>query len=263
MLSRRGHIPDDHTPNLWVPVSKLIGATPAPAPMESPGLVMWADRIESQPGNSCVGHGIAGAIYAKEGAENAAAGEPNRPRAFPAPLGIYYVARKKGGYEANDDGCQARLAYEGLVDYGYCAIEDWPSVEANIRKQPPAETFRLGADNRFIQFYRIINEGGAGVEDIRQALSKQNPITFALQVDLSFESLKDGVWNGPTGAIAGGHYVWGVEYNFEYVTIANSWDRNWGVNGFGKVSWAALANPGVTSDRYAITLAATPYRVAA
>ena len=263
MRSRRGHIPDDHAPDKWVPVSRLIGAAPMPAPMESPGLVMWADRIESQPGNSCVGHAIAGAIYAKEGAEDTVAGEPNRARAFPAPLGIYYLARKKGGYPQDDNGCQPRLAFEGLTDYGYCAIEDWPSVEVNILKQPPAEDFRLAADNRFVQYYRVVNDGGAACEDIRQALSKQNPVTLALQIDLSFENLKDGIWAGPTGAIAGGHYIWAVEYNFEYVTIANSWGHSWGVNGFGKVAWSAIADAAISSDRYAITMAATPFREAA
>jgi hypothetical protein len=258
-----GHIPDDHTPERWTPLEALVGAAPAPAPPESPGLVAWADRVENQPGCSCVGHGIAGGIYAKEGAANAAAGQPGRVRVFPAPLPIYYNARAKGGYPKIDKGCQPLLAFEGLTDYGYCAIEDWPSNDNNILRQPGAEVYRRGADQRVIQYYRIVNDGEEACEDVRQAVSKENPVTLALQVDLSFEKLKDAVWTGPQGKIVGGHYVWVVEYNVEYVTICNSWSRNWGMSGFGKVSWRAIANAAVTRDRYAITFAPTPAREAA
>lgn len=263
-MYRLGHIPDDYAPDKWVPIEKLIGAAPAPAPTESPGLIMWADRIESQPGSSCVGHAIAGAAYAKEGADNSAAGMPDRPRVFPAPLSIYYNACAKGGYPKRDAGCQPRLAYEGLTDYGYCAIEDWPSIDANLSRQPPASSYRAAADQRYIQYFRIVNDGAQACEDMRQALSKTNPspVTLAFQVDESFRQLGSGIWTGPKGPILGGHYLWAVEYNFEYVTFANSWGRSYGVNGFGKVAWSAIADPKVTNDRYAITYAPTPMRAA-
>lgn len=263
MLHPLGHIPDAHEPDKWTPISQLIGAAPMPAPMESPGLIMWADRVEYQPGSSCVGHGIAGGIYAKQGAANARAGQPDRPRIFPAPLGIYYNARAKGGYPTEDAGSQPFLAYQGLSDYGYCAIEDWPSNDNNITKQLPAEAYRLAADQRVIQYYRIINDGEQACEEIRQAISQENPVTLALQVDLSFQQLSGGVWNGPQGAILGGHYVWAVEYNFEYITICNSWGRGWGANGFGKLAWSVIANRRITSDPFAITFAPTPVPEAA
>lgn len=263
MLTHLGHIPDDIEPEKWVPISELVGALPMPAPMESPGLALYADRVEQQPGQSCVGHGIAGACYAKEGSFNAKQGQPNRPRVYPSPLGIYYNARAKGGYANLDIGCKAFNAYQGLTDYGYCAIEDWPSNDNNILVQPPADAYRLGADQRVIQYYRIFNDGEAACEDVRLAVSQENPVTLAFNVDLSFEKLTDQVWNGPQGNVVGGHYVWVVEYNFEYVTICNSWGRNWGVNGFGKVAWSAIADPRITRDRFAITFAPEPVREAA
>lgn len=258
-----GYIPDDYAPDKWTPMAKLVGAAPEAAPSESPGLVMWADRVESQPGSSCVGHGIAGALYARQGAENTARGEPNRPRVFPSPLAIYYNARLKGGYANRDIGSQPYLAFEGLSDYGYCAIENWPSNETNIFEQPPVEAYRLAADQRLVQYYRIVQEGEPAGEDVKLALSKQYPVVLALQLDAAFQDLTGGIWKGPKGKIIGGHYVWAVEYNWEYVVICNSWGRNWGLNGFGRVAWSAIRDPNITSDRYGVTFAPAPVREAA
>jgi len=258
-----GHITDDYAPDKWTSMVALVGAEPEPAPAASPGLIMWADRIEHQPGGTCVGHAIAGGIYLKQGAANAALGQPTRVREFPSPLAITYNARVKGGYPERDVGCQPRLAFEGLTDYGYCAIENWISTDENICKQPSAEAYRLAVDQRAIQYYRVLNEGQAACEDVRQGISRENPVVIALTLNAAFQDLTDAIWKGPSGTIIGSHYVLGVEYTPDYLVILNSWGRNWGVNGFGKVAWSAIGDPSVTRDRYAITFAPAPVREAA
>lgn len=48
-----------------------------------------------------------------------------------------------------------------------------------------------------------------------------------------------GVYQYITGEIDGGHavkvIVWGVENNTDYWLVANSWNSDWGDNGFFKI----------------------------
>lgn len=59
-------------------------------------------------------------------------------------------------------------------------------------------------------------------------------------------SYKSGVYHHTTGYLEGGHAVkllgWGNEGGKDYWLCANSWNTNWGINGFFKIDIADTAS---------------------
>jgi cathepsin B len=65
------------------------------------------------------------------------------------------------------------------------------------------------------------------------------PVEAAFTVFEDFLLYKTGVYKHITGSALGGHAVklmgWGVENGTKYWLLANSWNTDWGDNGFFKI----------------------------
>ncbi|KAH9514130.1 hypothetical protein Btru_030358 [Bulinus truncatus] len=79
----------------------------------------------------------------------------------------------------------------------------------------------------------------SGEEDIMQELIQKGPIEGAFTVYSDFLSYKSGVYQHTSGQELGGHAVkiigYGVEDGTKYWLVANSWNPDWGDNGFFKI----------------------------
>lgn len=77
------------------------------------------------------------------------------------------------------------------------------------------------------------------VEQIQTEIMTNGPVEAAFTVYADFPSYKSGVYSHTTGAPLGGHAVkilgWGVENNTPYWLVANSWNEDWGLQGFFKI----------------------------
>jgi len=77
------------------------------------------------------------------------------------------------------------------------------------------------------------------VADIQNEIMKHGPIEVAFTVYQDFLTYKSGVYKHTTGSQLGGHAVkmigWGVDSGVAYWTIANSWNEDWGDQGFFKI----------------------------
>lgn len=65
------------------------------------------------------------------------------------------------------------------------------------------------------------------------------PVEAAFTVYADFPTYKSGVYQHKTGSALGGHAIkvvgWGVEDGVDYWKVANSWNEDWGAEGFFKI----------------------------
>ncbi|XP_065584830.1 cathepsin B-like isoform X4 [Artemia franciscana] len=77
------------------------------------------------------------------------------------------------------------------------------------------------------------------VEDIQREIMTNGPVEGALTVYEDFINYKSGVYQHVVGKALGGHAIrilgWGVEEGTPYWLIANSWNSDWGDNGYVKL----------------------------
>ena len=78
-----------------------------------------------------------------------------------------------------------------------------------------------------------------GEEDMKKHIMEEGPITAAFNVFADFPSYKSGVYQHVTGQLLGGHAIkilgWGEENGVKYWLVANSWNTDWGNNGYFKI----------------------------
>lgn len=77
------------------------------------------------------------------------------------------------------------------------------------------------------------------VAKIQTEIMTHGPVEAAFTVYNDFLAYKSGVYHHTTGSALGGHAIkivgWGVESGTPYWLVANSWNEDWGDNGFFKI----------------------------
>ncbi|XP_076812619.1 cathepsin B-like [Clavelina lepadiformis] len=80
---------------------------------------------------------------------------------------------------------------------------------------------------------------GSEVSQIQKEIMTHGPVEGAFTVYADFPTYKSGVYQHVTGSVLGGHAIkilgWGVEKGTPYWLVANSWNSDWGQNGFFKI----------------------------
>jgi cathepsin B len=81
--------------------------------------------------------------------------------------------------------------------------------------------------------------GVSGVQNIMTEIQNNGPVEAAFSVYQDFLTYKSGVYQHSTGQMLGGHAVkilgWGTEGGRDYWLVANSWNEDWGDQGFFKI----------------------------
>lgn len=79
----------------------------------------------------------------------------------------------------------------------------------------------------------------ANEKAIMNEIYKNGPVEGAFIVYEDFPTYKSGVYSHHTGSALGGHAIrvlgWGEENGEKYWLCGNSWNTDWGNNGFFKV----------------------------
>jgi len=80
---------------------------------------------------------------------------------------------------------------------------------------------------------------GSTTDEIQQEIFDNGPVEAAFYVYEDFLTYKTGVYSHQSGSMLGGHAVkvlgWGHEDSTPYWLVANSWNNDWGDNGYFKI----------------------------
>jgi len=145
----------------------------------------------------------------------------------------------EGGYPsaAWDFWDQTGLVSETVYPYAF------PSCEHHINgSKPPCGSVQPTPDCNQQLLKNPKNQGkssysiSSSVEKIQTEIMTNGPVEVAFSVYADFLTYKSGVYHHTSGSMLGGHAVkmlgWGVDNGTPYWLVANSWNPDWGNQGY-------------------------------
>lgn len=164
---------------------------------------------------------------------------------FPKAAWDYFVHQgvPSGGLYGDSSTCQPYSMkpcdHHTIGKYGPCpaGIEDTPKCRSKCDYDSTVSTSlkEEATTNKFSESYYI----GSHVSQIQKEIMTNGPVEAAFTVYADFESYTSGVYQHKTGSQLGGHAVkilgWGVEDETPYWLVANSWNEDWGEDGFFRI----------------------------
>lgn len=160
---------------------------------------------------------------------------------FPGAAWSYWVHKGlvSGGPYGSGQGCRPYeiAPCEHHVNGTRPSCEGEGGSTPKCRKQCQASYNKKYEDDR--HFGKSSYSVNRDEKRIRQEIFKNGPVEGAFTVYEDLLSYKQGVYQHVQGKALGGHAIrilgWGVENNTPYWLIANSWNTDWGNNGFFKI----------------------------
>lgn len=171
-------------------------------------------------------------------------------------LMAYYLAREQRGTIHEDSGASIRNVMKGIADNGVAYEETHPYVPERFQERPSAQAYqeaRALVDRMWgFEYLRLHS-----LNDIKGALAAGYPVTFGFATPEVFSSpYFNNFLRFPTSQdkIEGGHAVVAVGYDDrgpdKFVWVRNSWGKEWGINGYFKMSQDWFTNPNRLADDF-------------
>ncbi|XP_063920012.1 cathepsin B-like [Zophobas morio] len=142
-----------------------------------------------------------------------------------------------GGNYGTTDGCKAYsfAPCEHHVDGDLPACGDTQPTPACKKECDSGSSLTYQSDLTHGSAYGISSD----VSQIQTEIMTNGPVEADYSVYADFLSYKSGVYQHVSGDMVGGHAIkvlgWGVEDDTPYWLVANSWNEDWGDNGYFKI----------------------------
>lgn len=148
----------------------------------------------------------------------------------------YYNTRLYVNKELPLDGGQSiRDACKCLDKYHMALEYAWPYNPSRFNEEPPFWAYMVSGAYKIERYERLVN-----IEQVKEALSRNMPVMFGLELKNSFRNLnaKNPIYI-PTDGVWGNHAMLLVGYSNlkKTFTVRNCWGPGWGLNGYCKVSY--------------------------
>ena len=155
-------------------------------------------------------------------------------------LFIYWNARNNDlpPTTGKDGGSKIRFAFDSIKRWGVCKESTWTYDTSKVNTQPGWLCYKEAIQNKITAFYRIDTHGEEKIQQIKNALAKNNPTVFGIPVTNSFRRCNSDtvirIPSNPMDPYIGGHcmIITGYSGQRECFEVRNSWSENWGVKGY-------------------------------
>ncbi|XP_077553626.1 cathepsin B-like [Haemaphysalis longicornis] len=143
-----------------------------------------------------------------------------------------------GGLYGSDDGCQPYY----FPPCAHSAKSKLPPC-TGVKPTPKClRTCRKGYETTYTEdkhFAQTVYSTSPDEEQIKTEIFKNGPVEASFTVFADFPSYKSGVYQRHSDEALGGHSIkilgWGTENGTPYWLVANSWNPDWGDNGYFKI----------------------------
>ncbi|MEY2563172.1 MAG: hypothetical protein QOH88_1365 [Verrucomicrobiota bacterium] len=164
--------------------------------------------------------------------------QQSAPPSVISPYMLYYFARRYDEIPGTDAGAgsTARGAMKAWHKHGACKLELWPKLDVSIRDDQRAEWIADAFRTPLGAYYRVDH---TSIPDIHAAINETGFVYVTAQTHAGWDE------PDPMGNIVfdntlpqqGGHAFLLVGYDEEGFWIQNSWGREWGKEGFARLSY--------------------------
>lgn len=219
----------------------LLRARPLKSPEKKVDLRPFVHNILNQKAlGSCVAHGVLGAIRLRHKLSGV-----KSPK-IGGRLHTYWGARSYIGTGEWDSGSHLRDAFRFINSFGYMPESETDNGYdiSKFKSAPTPREQRLMYDQRDkgkgqVSYYRIFESGEARKEAIQIALSNGVIPVLGTETTKAFLEYKKGILGRPkpTDQSTGGHAFYLCGYDQDCVIAANSWDDDYGEQGFMRLGW--------------------------
>ncbi len=202
---------------------------------------------------SCTGNAIAAAIQfglRKQGKQY---------DFMPSRLFIYYNERVIENTVSIDNGAEIRNGIKSVNKLGVCPEQMWSYSEGKtkFKKKPGDDCYKEALKHRVLSYHRLEKK----LELMKACLAEGFPFVFGFTVYKEFEGTaitKTGILDMPASNeyIKGGHAVLCVGYDdaTKRFLIRNSWDTDWGMQGYFTMPYAYLTDANLSEDFWTIRM---------
>jgi len=159
-------------------------------------------------------------------------------------LSVYRLALQADGVYPEDEGTFPETVLKILAESGFGpeSLGPYSDEPDAIRRRLKAGYEAEAKRTRLVAHMPVERDR----ETIMSELYAGNSLIFSLMLRESFEDVKgDGIVPMPAAREAeiGGHEMRGCGYTPDYVKMANSWGRGFGLRGYCFVPWAYVLDP--------------------
>jgi len=178
---------------------------------------------------------------------------------MPSRLFIYYNERVIENDVPMDNGAQIRDGIKSVNQQGVCAETLWSYDDGSIKfkKKPSVKCYKEALKHQVLNYQRV----DRSLDQMRACLAEGFPFVFGFTVYESFESNEvatSGVLNMPalSESVVGHHAVMCVGYDdaSKRFIVRNSWDTNWGQQGYFTMPYAYLTDQNLSDDFWTIRM---------
>ena len=145
-----------------------------------------------------------------------------------------------------DSGTSVYSVMELIVNQGVCTLASFPYNDSDYLTQPTEEQTAEAEFFKAEKWYAI-----RGNDSIKQRLADGDGVIISLTVYPDFRNISpdNPVFDDASGSRNGSHTVCLIGYDDEIgaFKFINSWGTNWGLDGYGWISYDMLNTAGVNS----------------